>query len=87
MSYLRRCSREWTCHIKHIFDTFDCDKQEDVLTQSIPQGCSVKALDDMDLETNTTPKQDYTILQKVATFEYPATLCTLRRSRHYYDFV
>ena len=30
-------------HEAYRFDTFDCDEPEDVLTQSIPQGCSVKA--------------------------------------------
>ena len=74
-------------HEAYDFDAFDCDKQEDVLTQSNPHGCSLNALDGKDLHTNTTPKQEYTILKKVATFEYPATLCTLRRSRNYYDCV
>ena len=32
-------------------------------------------------------RQDYTILQKVTAFEYTATLCNFRRSRHYYDCV
>ena len=74
-------------HQAYRLNTFDCDKPEDVLTQSIPQGCTVRTSDDTDPDTNTASKQDYTILQKVATFEYPATLCTLRRSRHYYDCV
>ena len=74
-------------HQTYHLDAFNCDKPEDVLTQSIPQGCTVKATDDTDLDTNTAAKQDYTILQKVVTFEYPATLCTLRRSHHYYNCV
>ena len=74
-------------HKAYQFDAFDCDEPEDVLTQSIPHRCSMKALDGKDLDTNTTPKQEYTILQRVATFEYSATLCTLRRSRSYYDCV
>ena len=40
-------------HQAYHFDTFDCDKPEDVLTQSIPQGCSVKTSDGTDPYTNT----------------------------------
>ena len=32
-------------HEAYCFDAFDCDEPGDILTQSIPQGCSVKALD------------------------------------------
>ena len=74
-------------HKAYRFDAFDCEEPEDVLTQSIPHRCSMKALDGKELDTNTASKQDYTILQRVATFEYSATLCTLRRSRSYYDCV
>ena len=70
-------------HQAYRLNTFDCDEPEDVLTQSILQGCAVKTSDEKDRDTNTASKQDYTILQKVVTFEYPATLCTLRRSRYY----
>ena len=40
-----------------------------------------------DTEKETEVRQDYTILQKVPTFEYAATLCTLCKSRLYYDCV
>ena len=72
-------------HEAYRFDAFDCDEPEDVLTQSIPHRCSLKALDGENPDIDTAPKQEYTILQRVATFEYPATLCTLHRSRSYYD--
>ena len=74
-------------HQAYQLEAFDCDKPEDVLTQSVPQGCAVGTPDDTDPDANAPAKQDYTILQKVATFEYPATLCTLCRSHHYYDCV
>ena len=64
-------------------DAFDCDEPEDIITQSIPNSCSADAAEEKEPEE----RQEYTILQKVPTFEYPATLCTLRRSRHYYDCV
>ena len=67
------------------FVVFGCEKPEDILTQSIPHGCSVKALDGETQDTNMAPKQEYTILQWVATFEYPVTFCMLCRSCNYYD--
>ena len=74
--------------MKHIpFDAFDCDELEYVVTQNILQGCTVKTTEDPDSDTNSAARQDYTILQKVATFKYPATLCTIRRSHHFYDCV
>ena len=74
-------------HEAYRFGVFNCDEPEDVLTQNIPHGCSLKALDGEPQDTDSVPKHEYTILQQVATFEYPATLCTLRRSCDYYDCV
>ena len=70
-------------HGSYRLDAFDCDEPEDIITQSIPESCSADTAEEKELEE----RQEYTILQKVPTFEYPATLCTLRRSRHYYDCV
>ena len=70
-------------HGSYRLDAFDCDEPEDTITQSIPSSCSADAAE----ETEPEEEQEYTILQKVPTFEYPAILCTLRRSRHYYDCV
>ena len=64
-------------------DAFDCDEPEDTVTQSIPESCAVETEEQEDVEKEFEAKQDYTILQKVPTFEYAATLCTLRKSRHY----
>ena len=72
-------------HGSYRLDAFDCDEPEDVITQSILESC---AADTAGLEEKEPEdRQEYTILQKVPTFEYAATLCTLRRSRHYYDCV
>ena len=68
-------------------DAFDCDEPEDGVTQSIPEGCAVETKEQEDLEMESEARQDYTILQKVATFDYAATLCTLLKSRHFYDCV
>ena len=74
-------------HDVYRFKAFDCNKLEDVLTQSIPHRCSVKALDSKPWDTDSVPKQEYTILEKVVAFDYPATLCMVHRSRDYYDCV
>ena len=60
-------------HDAYTVAAFDCDEPEDVLTQSSPH------------EPNLSPRQEYTVLQKVASFEYRATLCTVQQSRNYYD--
>ena len=64
-------------------DAFDCDEPEDIITQSNTDSCSADTAEEKESEE----RQEYTILQKVPTFEYAATLCTLHRSQHYYDCV
>ena len=53
---------------------FNCDDPEEVVTQRIPQVCSVKGLDGPSptVESESAPKQEYTILQLVSLFEYLA---------------
>ena len=74
-------------HSSYRLDTFDCDQPEDVVTQSIPESCNTDNEEPEEDKMEADNRQDYTILQKVTTFEYPAMLCNLRRSRHYYDCV
>ena len=62
-------------HGSYRLDAFDCDEPEDIITQSIPNSCSADAAEEKEFEE----RQEYTILQKVPTFEYAATLCTLCR--------
>ena len=62
-------------HEAYRLEAFDCDRPQDVMTQSIPESCTVKTTEDAPADTSITARQDYTILQKVATFEYPATRC------------
>ena len=68
------------------FKAFNCHKQEDILTQSIPHGCSVKVLDGEPQDTDSVPKQKNKILQKVqrltiqphfAQYADPATIMTV----------
>ena len=74
-------------HSLYRLDAFDCDEPEDVITQSIPDSCAVEAEEQEDVDKEFETKQDYTILQKVPTFKYAATLCTQHRSQHYYNCV
>ena len=67
-------------HGSYRLDAFDCDEPEDVVTQSIPESCTMGTKELEDKEEESEGRQDYTILQKVPTFEYAATMCTLRRS-------
>ena len=71
-------------HGSYRLDAFDCDEPEDIVTQSIPKSCAVDDDENEDMEEES---QNYTILQKVPTFEYKATLCSLRRTWHYYGCV
>ena len=63
-------------HGLYHLDTFNCDESEDIITQSIPDSCSADTAEEKESEE----RQEYTILQKVPTFEYAARLCTLHRS-------
>ena len=65
-------------HEAYSLEAFDYDEPEDVVTQGIPESCTVETTEDT--SADIPARQDYTILQKVATFEYPATLFTLCRS-------
>ena len=50
-------------HEAYRFESFDCNEPEDVLTQSIPHSCSVKALEGKPRDMEPEPKQEYMILQ------------------------
>ena len=64
-------------HASYKLEAFDCDEPEDVITRSIPQSCNPEVGDESESEQGVEVVQDYTILQKVPTFEYSTTLCTL----------
>ena len=54
-------------HQAYQLEAFDCDNPKEVVRQSIPHSCSVKGLDGTSstVESESTPMQDYTILQRV----------------------
>ena len=68
---------------------FNCDDSEEVVIQSIPHSCSEKTLDGPHLmvEPESNPKHDYTILQRVLSFEYLAVMCAVRRSHYNHNCV
>ena len=74
-------------HASYQLEAFDCDKPQDIITRSIPSSCNPEIGGELETNNNGEVLQDYTILQKVLTFEYSATLCTLRRSRQYFNCV
>ena len=65
------------------FKAFDCDKPEDALIQSIPHSCSAEVQETQLQELDQAPRQEYTIIEEVVMFDYPATLCTVHRSQGY----
>ena len=67
-------------------EAYDCSKPEDAIIYNIPQNCLAKERILLP-ELSRTTRQNYTILQEVATFDYPATLCIVHRSGGYYDCV
>ena len=64
-------------HSSYKLEAFDCDEPEDIITRSILQSCNPEVGDESESEQGMDVVQDYTILQKVPTFEYSVTLCTL----------
>ena len=64
-------------HATYRLEAFDCDEPEDVITQSIPESCTADTEEVKESETGLDFIQDYTIVQRIPTFEYSATLCTL----------
>ena len=67
------------------FRAFDCNEPVDALIQELPHGCLAGVKETQPQELDQAPQQEYTIPQEVATFDYPATLGTVRRSRGYHD--
>ena len=68
-------------------EAYDCSKPEDAIIYSIPQSCPMEKEGASTQKLSQTTQQNYTILEEVATFDYPATLCTVHQSRGYYDCV
>ena len=54
--------------------------------KDLPHGCSTGVQETQPQELDQAPRQEYTILQEGAMFDYPDTLGTIRRSWGYYDY-
>ena len=61
-------------------EAYDCSEPEDAKIDNIPQKCPVKEEQILLPELSRMTRQNYTILQEVATFDYPGTLCIVHRS-------
>ena len=72
-------------HDAYQMEAFDCDEPQDIITRSIPKSCNSEMDEEQEEAHEGVALEDYTILQKVVNFEYTATLCTLQRSRQYFD--
>ena len=72
---------------KYHLEAYDCSEPEEIKVYPTPLQCpEIKRLTSPST-LGTTKRQNYTILQKASTFDYPATLCIVYRSRAYYDCV
>ena len=79
----KRTASQETYHL----EAYDCNEPEEIRVYPTPPKCpEIKGLVSP-LTLSKTKQQNYTILQKVSTFDYPATLCIVHRSRAYYDCV
>ena len=68
-------------------EAYDCNEPEEIVVYPIPQQCpEMKGLVSPSTLSGTK-QQNYTIIQEVTTFDYPATLCIVHRFREYYDCV
>ena len=83
--YLRE--KRATSQENYYLEAYDCDEPEDTTAYPIPQQC-LKIKEPVSPATfSGTKRQNYTIIQEATSFKYPATLCTVHRSREYYDCV
>ena len=72
---------------KYHLEAYDCSEAEEIKVYLTPLQCpEIKRLT-FPLTLGAMKQQNYTILQKASTFDYPATLCIVHRSRAYYDCV
>ena len=76
--------------ISHTLRAFDCERPTEVMAQAIPEGCSVLSGEEKEKTATVlpeVPRLEYAIVQEVTSFVFTATLCTIRRSRLYFDCV
>ena len=83
------CLREKRAAIQEAYhlEAYDCNEPESIVVYPIPQQC-LEIKEEISLPRfSGMGRQNYTIIQEVSIFDYPATLCTVHRSRAYYDCV
>ena len=72
---------------KYHLEAYDCNEPEDTVVYPILQQCPEMKELASPSTLSRTKRQNYMIIQEVTSFEYPATLCIVHRSREYYDCV
>ena len=83
--YLRE--KRATNQEKYYLEAYDCVEPEEATAYPIPQQCLKPKEPVSPMTFSGAKRQNYTIIQEATSFEYPATLCTVHRSREYYDCV
>ena len=80
------CLREKRVAIQEAYhlEAYDCNEPKNAIVCHIPQQCpETKERISLPKLSGTT-RQNYTIIQEVTTFDYPATLCIVHRSGAYH---
>ena len=68
-------------------EAYDWNEPEGTEVYSILQQCPEMKELASPSTLSGTKRHNYTVIQEATYFEYPATLCTVHRSREYYDCV
>ena len=68
-------------------EAYNCNEPENTVAYHIPQQCPEMKERVSPSTLSGTKQQNYMIIQEVTTFDYPATLCIVHRSRAYYNCV
>ena len=83
--YLRE--KRATSQENYYLEAYDCNEPEDTMVYPIPQQCPEIKEPVSPSTFSRTKRQNYIIIQEATSFEYLATLCSVHRSREYYDCV
>ena len=71
----------------YYLEAYGCNESENAIVYHIPQQCPEMKERVSLLTLSGATQQNYTIIQEMTTFDYPATLCIVHRSRVYHDCV
>ena len=72
---------------EHYLEAYDCSEPDEVIAHPVPAQELQDTNWEKKFEVDNTESYNYTIIQKTPTFDYEATLCTVHRTREYYECV